>query len=82
MSETTLSTGSTISSDPASVQPTAPISKETLIAEIKAKVLAMIEDAEKIVGRELTELRADLAAIGSEPGKFWDSIKAWFQKHL
>ncbi len=56
--------------------------KATIIAGLKAKVLADIAELESAAGVVLTEAREELAKIDAEAEGFWAKIEAWFDKHL
>ena len=60
----------------------APVSKEDVIARVKGEIEKLIAEAETAIGHELTDLRADLAAIEVDAETFWQHVEAWFKKHF
>lgn len=56
--------------------------KESLIENIKTKVLADLTELETAAGVDLSKAKAELEAIGTEAESFFAKIEAWFKKHL
>jgi len=85
MNDTTVPGGTSVAvaetPTPVSADKPAP-SKADVIARAKAAIEAAVADIEAAVGHELTEMRADLAAIDHAEETVWNKIEAWFKKHF
>ena len=67
---------------PAAATAALPTVKTTLIEGIKARLMADLADLEAASGTDLSHVRAELDAIGTDAETFFSRVEAWFKKHL